>query len=386
MQYAIFNPVNHQQLEHLFLTHFAHQATTEQAAFFKSLAAFIYSKPHHAFLLTGYAGTGKTTLMRSIVETYKSLNGTIVLLAPTGRASKVLAQRAGMPASTIHRHIYMPKGDGGSAQFVLRPNQLKHALFVVDEASMIADQPTDSSAFGNRSLLEDLLKYISMGHYCKVLFIGDTAQLPPVGLPISPALDPNVLANTYGLQLVTHQLTQVIRQAEKSVVLKNATTIRKLLAEGKTDKPQLVTAPDVVRLTDGWEMEEAFQNLFSDSTRENGIMIVRSNNRANKYNFDIRARIQFRDDIIASGDRLMVVKNNYFWLPKQSPIGFIANGDAVEVRSLRNREQVYGFDFMDATVQLLDYPRATGHRLQTIVRCAASRCPCPNLHPAKQAF
>ena len=353
IQYPIFNAVNIQQLEELFLDNFGHAATTEQAAFFKSLAAFIYSKPHEAFLLTGYAGTGKTTLMRSIVTTYLALKGNIVLLAPTGRASKVLAQRA---ASTIHRHIYIPTNSGGTARFLLRQNQLKHALFVVDEASMIADQPTDSSAFGNRSLLEDLLKYVSMGHYCKVLFIGDTAQLPPVGVPLSPALDPNVLTNTYGLNLVTHQLTQVIRQAEKSVVLKNATAIRQILADGKTDKPQITTAADVVRLTDGWEMEEAFQGLFADSTRENGIMIVRSNNRANKYNFDIRARIQFREDIIASGDRLMVVKNNYYWLPEQSPIGFIANGDAVEVLSLRNRESQYGFDFIDATVQLADYP------------------------------
>ena len=356
IQYPIFNPVNYQQLEQLFLTNFAHPATTEQASFFKSLAAFIYSKQHQAFILTGYAGTGKTTLMRSIVTTYLALKGNIVLLAPTGRASKVLAQRAGIPASTIHRHIYIPTNSGGTARFLLRQNQLKHALFVVDEASMIADQPTDSSAFGNRSLLEDLLKYVSMGHYCKVLFIGDTAQLPPVGVPLSPALDPNVLTNTYGLNLVTHQLTQVIRQAEKSVVLKNATAIRQILADGKTDKPQITTAADVVRLTDGWEMEEAFQGLFADSTRENGIMIVRSNNRANKYNFDIRARIQFREDIIASGDRLMVVKNNYYWLPEQSPIGFIANGDAVEVLSLRNRESQYGFDFIDATVQLADYP------------------------------
>lgn len=348
--------MNHLQLEQLFLTNFAHPATTEQAAFFKKLAGFIYSKPHNAFLLTGYAGTGKTTLMRSIVETYRGLNGNIVLLAPTGRASKVLAQRAGMPASTIHRHIYMPSSSGGVTSFVLRPNTLKHALFVVDEASMIADQPTDGNAFGNRSLLEDLLLHIGMGHFCKVLFIGDTAQLPPVGLPISPALDLNVLANTYQLSLVNHQLTQVIRQAEKSTVLKNATQIRQLLAEGNDEKPKLKTATDVVRLVDGWEMEEAFQSLFSDSNRENGIMIVRSNNRANKYNLDIRARIQFKEDIIASGDRLMVVKNNYFWLPQQSPVGFIANGDAAEVLSIRNREEVYGFEFIDATVQLLDYP------------------------------
>lgn len=348
--------MNHRELEHLFLENFPHTCTQEQASFFTKLAQFIYSKPHPCFLLTGYAGTGKTTLIRSVVETYKQLNGRIVLLAPTGRASKVLAQRTGQWASTIHRYIYMAKSNGGVNTFALRPNKHKHALFVVDEASMIADKSTDSGAFGSRSLLDDLLLYISNGHYCKVLFIGDTAQLPPVGLTLSPALDKRVLDLSYHLNPVMHSLTQVIRQAAKSTVLKNATNLRNILATGNAEKPQLNLADDFIRLTDPYEMQEVFESCFGDIAHENGLMIVRSNKRANQYNFDIRARIQYKEDILSSGDKLMVVKNSYFWLPNTSKAGFIANGDNIEVLSIRNEEEMYGHNFVDATIQLLDYP------------------------------
>jgi ATP-dependent exoDNAse (exonuclease V) alpha subunit len=351
-----FYGVNHHELEQLFLKNFPHRCTDEQSAFFAKLAQFIYSKPHPCFLLTGYAGTGKTTLVRSVVETYKQLNGKVVLLAPTGRASKVLAQRTKHWASTIHRHIYMVRNQGGMHAFSLRPNTYKHALFVVDEASMIADTGSDGSAFGKRSLLDDLLLYISNGHYCKVLFIGDTAQLPPVGLQLSPALDTKVLDLTYHLNPVVHSLKQVIRQAEKSTVLKNATALRNLLASGKTDKPQLLLADDFVRLNDPYEMQEVFESCFGDSAHENGLMIVYSNKRANQYNFDIRARIQYKEELLCSGDQLMVVKNSYFWLKNTSKAGFIANGDTVEVLSLRNEEEMYGYRFVDATIRLLDYP------------------------------
>ena len=206
--------MKYQELEQYLHRFFPHTANDEQAAFFGKLAQFIFSPPHECFLLTGYAGTGKTTLMRSVVETYRALKGNIVLLAPTGRAAKVLTQRSGMRASTIHRHIYMPKTAGGVASFALRPNKNKHTLYVIDEASMIGDQRNDSNVFGSRNLLEDLIQHVAMGHRCKLLFIGDLAQLPPVGLPLSPALDPKVLENTFQLNLVSHHLTRVIRQAE----------------------------------------------------------------------------------------------------------------------------------------------------------------------------
>ena len=324
--------------------------------------------------------------MRSVVETYRALKGNIVLLAPTGRAAKVLTQRSGMRASTIHRHIYMPKTAGGVASFALRPNKNKHTLYVIDEASMIGDQRNDSNVFGSRNLLEDLIQHVAMGHRCKLLFIGDLAQLPPVGLPLSPALDPKVLENTFQLNLVSHHLTRVIRQAESSTILKNATVIREILAENLQEKPRITLAEDVVRLTDGWEMEEVFQNIFSDSSKENGIMIVRSNNRANKYNLDIRARIQFKEDLIAAGDRLMVVRNNYFWLPEKSTIGFIANGDTLEVLSIRNRESLYGFDFVEATVQLLDYPDEEAIDVKLLLNTLQADAPALTSNQQKQFF
>ena len=295
--------------------------------------------------------------MRSVVNTYKQLKGKLVLLAATGRAAKVLSQRSGHFASTIHRHIYAPKIQGGLTYFTIKPNKQKHALFVVDEASMIADTASDGG-FSKQSLLEDLVEYALSGHRCKILFIGDDAQLPPVGVDLSPALDEAKLTMGYNLNVATITLTQVIRQAETSAILGNATHMRKRISEEAHLKPQLRLQSDVVRLTDPYDMEEVFQLCFSDVASENGIMIVRSNKRANKYNLDIRARIQYKEDIINSSDRLMVVKNNYFWLGDNSDAGFIANGDTIEVLSLRNEERVYGFHFVDATIQLLDYPNA----------------------------
>lgn len=349
--------MNFKELNLRFQHHFPHRANAQQLAFFDKLAQFIYSTSHACFLLSGYAGTGKTTLVKSIVNTYAELNGTLILLAPTGRASKVLSQRTGKSANTIHRHIYVP--NASKTGFSLRPNRHKHALFVVDEASMIANSPSDAGPFGRTSLLEDLHQHISNGHKCKVLFIGDAAQLPPVGLQQSPALNTANLANLFNTNVAEHELTQVIRQAKTSGILKNATKLRELLQHPQAQKPTIEELPDVVRLVDPYEMEEVFQNCFADVAHEKGIMIVRSNKRANQYNLDIRARIQFKDDLINTADQLMVVKNNYFWLPKTSEAGFIANGDTIEVLSLRNRQEIYGHTFADATIQLLDYPNQT---------------------------
>ena len=378
--------MNYKELESYLLRFFPHDANAEQAAFFGKLAPFIFSTTQNCFLLTGYAGTGKTTLIKSVVETYKALKGNIVLLAPTGRAGKVLAQRTGMQASTIHRHIYMAKSNGGINGFTLRPNTNKHTLYVVDEASMIGDQGGDTSVFGGRSLLEDLVTFVKMGHRCKLLFIGDLAQLPPVGLTISPALDPKELENTYQLILASHQLTQVIRQAKTSTILKNATAVREFISLKESSKPKIKLADDVIRLTDGWHMEEVFQSIFSDNAGENGIMIVRSNNRANKYNLDIRARIQFKEDLVAAGDHMMVVKNNYFWLPEQSKAGFIANGDTLEVLSIRNRERLYDFDFVDATVQLTDYPDEPSLDVKLLLDTLQADAPALTYQQQKQLF
>jgi len=351
-----FSHVNATQLNRLFLELFDHQANEGQERFFGMLADFIYNIEQHAFVLRGYAGTGKTSVVRSIVRTYIHLGGTIILLTPTGRAAKVLSQRTGQRANTIHRYIYAAKNGNSMLGFGLRPNLLKHALFVVDEAGMIGNQYSESDVFGNRLLLDDLVDFVRSGHKCKLLFIGDDAQLPPIGLEISPALDARHLHVNYNLEVKEFIFTQVVRQAQESGVLRNATMLRTDLPATEPVKPVFSLAADFVRLTDPYEMEEVFQNCFADSRGENGLMIVNSNKRANQYNMDIRARIQLKEEQISSSDQLMVVRNNYYWLPENSKTGFIANGDTLEVLSLRNREELYGYNFIDATVQMLDYP------------------------------
>lgn len=348
--------MNANQLFEVFLQLFDHEANTGQRNFFDQLARFIYNKEAHAFVLRGYAGTGKTSVVRSIVKTYEQLGGSIVLLAPTGRATKVLSQRTGKIAYTIHRYIYAAKSGGTMMGFYLRPNLSKHTLFVIDEAGMIGNQSSESDVFGSRILLDDLIDFVAAGHLCKLLFIGDDAQLPPIGLEVSPALDINHLQGFYNLNTFECKLTQVVRQAEASAILSNATLLRNILLAGEEKKPCFNLSTDFVCLTDPYEMEEIFQRCFADSRGENGLMIVHSNKRANQYNLDIRARIQFKDDILNTGDLLMVVRNNYHCLPENSKMGFIANGDTIEVLSLRNREEMYGYTFSDATVKLFDYP------------------------------
>lgn len=309
------------------------------------------------FLLSGYAGTGKTSLVGALVKTLPEFKMRVTLLAPTGRAAKVLSAYSGRKAYTIHKHIYMPTTVNGKMEFVMKENKAVRTLFIVDEASMISDDDaTGSSGISSSSLLEDLLLFVSEGEGCKLLIVGDTAQLPPVKQEVSPALDPAFLERRYGLEVRRIELTEVMRQASASSVLENATRIRELLRAENPETPKLITGKDTVRLRQSYEVMEAMNDALGKGDVDESVVIVRSNKRANLFNRDIRARVQFKETDLEAGDHLMVVRNNYFWLAKESEAGFIANGDVALVQRIHHKREKYGFHFAEATIVLVDYP------------------------------
>ncbi len=339
---------------------FPHTPTLKQGEALNRLANFVLEgKKDDVFLLKGFAGTGKTTLVATLVSSLWKVKMSSVLMAPTGRAAKVMSVYSGNKAFTIHKKIYFPKKQsGGGIQFVLAPNKHRNTVFIVDEASMIPDTPADSKLFENGSLLDDLMFYIHSGHNCKLILIGDTAQLPPVKLELSPALDENRLSLNYDKEVECLELDEVMRQSDDSGILYNATNLRQQLqSEFFEDfKFELHHYKDIVRLIDGNEIQEAIDSSYSDNGKEQTAIIVRSNKRANLYNQNIRERILFLDNEISVGDYMMVVKNNYFWLKPNSEAGFIANGDIIEVLELFAIKELYGFKFAEVKVKMVDYP------------------------------
>ncbi len=339
---------------------FPHTPTLKQGEALNRLANFVLEgKKDDVFLLKGFAGTGKTTLVATLVSSLWKVKMSSVLMAPTGRAAKVMSVYSGNKAFTIHKKIYFPKKQsGGGIQFVLAPNKHRNTVFIVDEASMIPDTPADSKLFENGSLLDDLMFYVHSGHNCKLILIGDTAQLPPVKLELSPALDENRLSLNYDKEVECLELDEVMRQSDDSGILYNATNLRQQLqSEFFEDfKFELHHYKDIVRLIDGNEIQEAIDSSYSDNGKEQTAIIVRSNKRANLYNQNIRERILFLDNEISVGDYMMVVKNNYFWLKPNSEAGFIANGDIIEVLELFAIKELYGFKFAEVKVKMVDYP------------------------------
>lgn len=307
-------------------------------------------------LLRGYAGTGKTSLVSALIQTLPQLGVSCVLMAPTGRAAKVLSGYSGRQAFTIHKKIYMTVTDAsGAVRTVRAVNKHSHTLFIVDEASMIGVEPV---ARGH-SLLEDLVDYVYDGNHCRLMLIGDTAQLPPVGQSESPALDERYLSSAFALNVTPHELTEVVRQQSLSGILSNATALRGQIADmsdaDEVSLPLFSVADDVVNLV-GSDLMETLYREYGDRRQEEVVIVTRSNKRANLFNQGVRNSVLFREQEVNAGDYLMVVKNNYFWLDGDSSIGFIANGDIVEVLGVRNVQELYGFRFADATLRFVDYP------------------------------
>ncbi|MEO9954756.1 AAA family ATPase [Nonlabens sp.] len=349
-----------QEFYKVLLLDFPFKPTNEQDRALEYLADFIIDKnKDRLFMLRGYAGTGKTTLTSTIVKSIWKLKMNCVLLAPTGRAAKVISNYANKQAATIHREIYYPKGQGnGGVQFTLKQNKHRNALFVVDEASMIPDVAAENKMFGgNGSLLDDLIEYVYSGINCKLMIIGDTAQLPPVKLDVSPALDSQLIEQRYLKEVTEIELDEVKRQSENSGILLNATTIRNHILEEDFDfKFDVEKFTDINRLIDGHEIMDAINSAYDFHGHEETAIIVRSNKRANLYNEQIRSRILFNENELSPGDYLMVVKNNYHWLQPSSDAGFIANGDIVEVLEIFAFKNIYGFHFAEVKVRMVDYP------------------------------
>ena len=344
----------------ILLEKFPFVPTSSQEKTLMELSDFVLSKTNNTiFLLRGYAGTGKTTIIGNLVKQLWHARTKAVLMAPTGRAAKVMSGYSNTLAYTIHKKIYFPKKQsGGGVQFVLAPNKHRNTVFIVDEASMIPDTPSDSKLFENGSLLDDLIQFVYSGHQCKLLLVGDTAQLPPVKLDLSPALNPDTLSLHYNKEVVQVELDEVMRQVGDSGILFNATNLREQLQSGFYDdfKFELNGFKDIIRLVDGHEIQEAIDSSYAGNGKEETAIVVRSNKRANLYNDNIRKRILFLENEIAVGDYMMVVKNNYFWLKASSEAGFIANGDIIEVLELFAIKELYGFKFAEVKVQLVDYP------------------------------
>lgn len=339
---------------------FPFNPTIKQDAFFQKIAAFITNTDNDAiFVLKGYAGTGKTTVISTIVNNLIEINKKYVLLAPTGRAAKVIANYSNKPAFTIHKKIYFPKkSGGGGVSFTMQQNKHKNTIFIVDEASMISDVAAESKLYENGSLLDDLISYIYSGTNCKMILLGDTAQLPPVNLDISPALNTDTLELNYNKKVDWIELDEVMRQELNSGILYNATELRELLKDSFiTDfKFKLRGFKDIVRLTDGYDIQDAINQAYSNYSIEDTAFIVRSNKRANQYNEQIRTKILDKESDLSTGDFLMVVKNNYFWLKEKDEAGFIANGDIIEVLEIYSFKELYGFKFAKVKIRMVDYP------------------------------
>ena len=328
--------------------------TAEQEHAIDVFSLFMTDRDDHVvMILRGSAGTGKTTLAGSIVRAMNVLKQKMILLAPTGRAAKVFALNAGHPAYTIHRRIYRQKSAGDISAFNLNFNNNRDTLFMIDEASMIANQGYGESAFGSGCLLDDLMQFVYSGQNCRMVLVGDKAQLPPVGEDESPALMSDVL-RAYGMKVYECDLNQVLRQSEDSGILWNATRIRTLIDDWILPKIRFQGFADIVRVP-GDELIESLATSYSRVGMDETMVITRSNKRANIYNQGIRNTVLDREDELCRGDQLMIVKNNYYWTEQSKEISFLANGDIAVVQRVRNVQELFGFRFADVTMTLPDY-------------------------------
>jgi len=342
--------------ENTLVEKFYFDPTHSQQVLLHVLGRFVTSEMDKCLLLVkGYAGTGKTTSVNALIKTLPHFNYKYVMLAPTGRAAKVMASYTRKPALTIHKKIYFKqKTPNGGVFFVPGTNLHTNTVFIVDEASMIG---AENYSHSGRDLLTDLVEYVFGGRNCRLIFIGDAAQLPPVGSAYSPALDLNYLRTNFFLTAASTELTDVIRQSKESGILKLATLIRNAIGQKNEQifPIELAQANDV-RSINGNELQEALEDEFSAIGPEGAVLITRSNKRANQFNKEIRSRVFFQEEDISGGDYIMAVRNNYHWLDEKSQAGFIANGDVMEIMRLGKRLERYGFNYQEVTVRMVDYP------------------------------
>lgn len=336
--------------------------TAEQFTFCNAMASFLSRQlDGQCFILRGYAGTGKTTSVAALVKALPKFTFRSVLLAPTGRAAKVMSNYTGKKALTIHKKIYRKRtAVSTDMSFLLAPNLAEHTLFIIDEASMIADEWNTQTG---SSFLKDLMEFVYNGKNCAVVFVGDTAQLPPVGSIDSPALNKEYIASNFGMRVTAVELKEVVRQEKKSGILANATMLRRLINEDseteKVELPKFITKSykDIFRMT-GVKLVEGLEYAYNKFGIENSLVVCRSNKSANIYNQQIRARLLYREEELTGGDQIMVVRNNYFWLPDNESAAFIANGDMARIRRVRGIEERYGFRFCEVQLEFLDFPEA----------------------------
>lgn len=367
--------MNSEKLQEKIRFNFPFKATNEQNDIITDISEFITTIGNRSiYVLKGYAGTGKTTLVSSIVKSLPLVAKRHVLMAPTGRAAKVLAKYSKKAASTIHRKIYWIRTNKSGNTFITRKeNTHTNTIFFVDEASMISEN--NEKAFGNRSVLNDLIEYVYEGLDCKLILIGDTAQLPPVHLEVSPALNEDILERKSNKQIISIELTEVVRQKENSLILNNATLIREKIAKEDYTFPSIITNNEVIRINTGEDLQDALESAYSNNGINNTSVICRSNKRANLYNQQIRTKIRWQENEISSGDMLMVVRNNYFWLDESSKAGFIANGDIIMVTKINETIERYGFRFARASVEMIDYPKEKNLDLLLLLDTLTSESP-----------
>jgi len=373
------------------LNNFSFEPTKNQLELLGELTDFVFlTVKKHLFLLKGYAGTGKTSIIGALVKTLPEYNFDSVLLAPTGRAAKVLANYSGKPAFTIHKMIYqLTTGGDGYTRFSIKENKFQNTLFLVDEASMISDGGGLSSAqWGeSKSLLDDLMEYVYNGRNCKLVLIGDTAQLPPVGMDVSPALDEDFLYKSYYLNLEFKELNEVVRQAKNSEILTNATFLREKIAYKNVALPLFNSVKNIdVKAISGLELEDELSDAYGKFGEDNVMVLTRSNKRANLFNLQIRARIRWLEDEIATGDYMMIVKNNYFWLDDTAKAGFIANGDIVEILRIQGNEEMYGFRFANVTLRMVDYPNEPDLETKILLDSILSESPSLSSEKFKELY
>ncbi|WP_316802894.1 ATP-dependent RecD-like DNA helicase [Pedobacter nototheniae] len=343
---------------HLIAQAYQHTPTKEQLLFCERMSVFLQQEDEYrCFVLKGYAGTGKTTSVAALVKALPKFGLKSELLAPTGRAAKVMSQYASRKALTVHKRIYRKRSATSPEMlFQIAPNLSENTLFIIDEASMIADEWNDAGS----SILKDLLEFVYNGKNCFLLFVGDTAQLPPVGSLDSPALNEEYLKDKFALTISAVELKEVVRQEKKSGILANATMLRKQISQNPENPlPKFLTKSykDIFNMG-GARLVEGLEYAYRKYGMENTLVVCRSNKSANVYNQQIRARLLYREEELTGGDQIMVVRNNYFWLPDNEETAFIANGDMAKVVRVRGEEERYGFRFAEATLEFMDFPSA----------------------------